>query len=134
MERKMIKATIIALCATATVMAMESNERNEFMRNGRNHARGMSPDQRRAFMRDGHEHARRSRSGSESFSESEDMEELLNLARKLSLKEKKKANKEKNKPTLETVSEGSTVYKVKINQNLSNSTGSVNIGSNTSFQ
>lgn len=128
----MMKTLVIALCATATVTAMQPNERAEFMRNGTQHAQGMSPEQRRAFMRDGHRHsqeyAQRSRLRSESFSDSDDLGELLNLARKLSLAEKKKANK------TYSASEGSVQYNVKIKQKLKNSTGNINIGKSSSSQ
>jgi phage baseplate assembly protein gpV len=126
---KMItKVAIILLCGMTSLTAMDSNERREFMRNGRQHAAGMSPEQRRAFMRDGRrvsqEHARNSRSSSASGSDSEsNIEELLELARKMSVKDKKTVVKEE---------QTYIKYNVKINQNLNNSTGNINVGKNNS--
>jgi hypothetical protein len=57
-ETKMIiKTAIVLLCGVTSLTAMQTNERQEFMRNGRQHAAGMSPDERRAFMRDGYRHS-----------------------------------------------------------------------------
>jgi hypothetical protein len=128
METKMIKTTIIALCSITAIAAMEPRERQEFMRNGRQHAAGMSPEQRRAFMRDGHRHseeyARKPKAQSERFSDSDiDMGEILRDTRKMSIKEKKKDKRE-------TASEGSVIYKVKIKQELNNSNPRINIGKN----